>query len=328
VDVPEGLRDGVAIIEALNHLKPGSIEKYEKTPKNIFSKATNIKLINEALIKLAIDPQDLPNPNDVSSGKSDRILVGLIARITGQSSSKTLEVAPEAVVKEKQIKFETIQKTRKERSAKKIERGRQAVKATIRAARYEREYRVLRTQPKILQKEAAKHGSFYVPPEPKVAFVLRLRGINGVPPTQKKILQLFRLRQIQNGVFVKINKATLNMLKKIEPYVAIGYPSVGIIKKLLLKRGYGKQHKQRVPLTSNAIISAGLGQYNVHTLDDLVHEIATVGKNFTKCNRFLWPFKMNSPRGGYGRSKLRHFAEGGHAGNRMHLINSFIKRLL
>ncbi|KAA6400781.1 MAG: hypothetical protein EZS28_003699, partial [Streblomastix strix] len=42
VDVPEGLRDGVAIIEALNHLKPGSIEKYEKTPKNIFSKATNI----------------------------------------------------------------------------------------------------------------------------------------------------------------------------------------------------------------------------------------------------------------------------------------------
>lgn len=79
-----------------------------------------------------------------------------------------------------------------------------------------------------------------MPPEPKVAFVLRLRGINGVPPTQKKILQLFRLRQIQNGVFVKINKATLNMLKKIEPYVAIGYPSVGIIKKLLLKRGYGK----------------------------------------------------------------------------------------
>ena len=32
-------------------------------------------------------------------------------------------------------------------------------------------------------------------------------------PKVKKVLQLFRLRQINNGVFIKLNKATTNMLR-------------------------------------------------------------------------------------------------------------------
>lgn len=35
-------------------------------------------------------------------------------------------------------------------------------------------------------------------------------------------MQLFRLRQINNGVFVKLNKATINMLRIAEPYIAFG----------------------------------------------------------------------------------------------------------
>ena len=34
-----------------------------------------------------------------------------------------------------------------------------------------------------------------------------------VSPKVKKVLQLFRLRQINNGVFIKLNKATINMLR-------------------------------------------------------------------------------------------------------------------
>jgi hypothetical protein len=33
-----------------------------------------------------------------------------------------------------------------------------------------------------LRREAKASGSFYVPPEAKVAFVIRIRGINGVSP--------------------------------------------------------------------------------------------------------------------------------------------------
>lgn len=62
-------------------------------------------------------------------------------------------------------------------------------------------------------REAKKAGNFYVPGEPKLAFVMRIRGINQVAPKVKKVLQLFRLRQINNGVFIKLNKATINMLR-------------------------------------------------------------------------------------------------------------------
>ena len=47
--------------------------------------------------------------------------------------------------------------------------------------------------------------------------VTRLHIINTflsqVSPKVKKVLQLFRLRQINNGVFIKLNKATINMLR-------------------------------------------------------------------------------------------------------------------
>lgn len=55
---------------------------------------------------------------------------------------------------------------------------------------------------------------------------MRIRGINGVSPKVKKILQLLRLRQIQNGVFVKLNGSTINLLRWVEPYIAYGYPNL------------------------------------------------------------------------------------------------------
>ena len=41
-------------------------------------------------------------------------------------------------------------------------------------------------------------------PEAKLAFVVRIRGINDMHPKTRKILQLLRLRQIHNGVFMKV----------------------------------------------------------------------------------------------------------------------------
>ena len=64
-----------------------------------------------------------------------------------------------------------------------------------------------------LKRESKKEGNFHVLGEPKLAFVMRIRGINQVSPKVRKVLQLFRLRQINNGVFIKLNKATVNMLR-------------------------------------------------------------------------------------------------------------------
>jgi large subunit ribosomal protein L7e len=34
-------------------------------------------------------------------------------------------------------------------------------------------------------------------------------------------------------------------------------------------------------------------------MEDLVHEIFTVGENFKKVSNFLWPFKLNNPKGNF-----------------------------
>lgn len=48
-------------------------------------------------------------------------------------------------------------------------------------------------------------------------------SINEIAPKPRKILQLLRLLQINNGVFVKVTKATEQMLRLVEPYVTYGY---------------------------------------------------------------------------------------------------------
>ncbi|KAI9111367.1 hypothetical protein K1719_017057 [Acacia pycnantha] len=39
---------------------------------------------------------------------------------------------------------------------------------------------------------------------------------------------------------LKVNKATMNMLHRVEPYVTYGYPNLKSVSELIYKRGYGK----------------------------------------------------------------------------------------
>ena len=60
----------------------------------------------------------------------------------------------------------------------------------------------------------------------EVVFIMRICGINQISPKVRKVLQLLRLRQINNRVFIKMNKATQNMLRIAEPYVTYGCPNL------------------------------------------------------------------------------------------------------
>lgn len=122
------------------------------------------------------------------------------------------------------------------------------------------EYRKQKRVELSLKREAKKVGNFYVPGEPKLAFVVRIRGINKIHPRPRKVLQLLRLRQINNGVFVKLNKATIAMLRIADPYIAWGYPSQKTIRSLVYKRGYAKVNKTRLPITDNTIVENSLGK--------------------------------------------------------------------
>lgn len=73
------------------------------------------------------------------------------------------------------------------------------------------------------RRNAKQNGQIHVPPQAKVAFVIRIRGVNKLDPRTVRILRLLRLRQLHNGAFVRINKATVNLLRKVEPYITFGY---------------------------------------------------------------------------------------------------------
>jgi len=198
--------------------------------------------------------------------------------------------------------------------------------AFTRAEKYVREYRARERSLIIARRQAKNSGQFYVEPEAKLALVIRIRGINQIDPKSKSILRLLRLRQINNAVFVRLNKATINMLKLVEPYVAYGYPNLKTVRDLVYKRGFAKINKQRIPISDNSIVEGRLRDYGVVCVEDVIHEIYTVGRYFKQVNKFLWPFNLSSPKGGFNK-KLLHFCEGGDAGNREDLINRLIRRM-
>jgi len=194
------------------------------------------------------------------------------------------------------------------------------------AQTYAKEYHAKERDEIRLRRMAKRDGNFYVPAEAKLAFVIRIRGVNQVSPKVKKALQLLRLRQINNGVFVKLNKSTLNMLRLVEPFIAWGYPNLKTIRDLVYKRGFAKVNHQRIPISNNEVIEESLGSCGIICVEDLIHEIFTVGENFKKASNFLWPFKLSCPTGGM-RVKTNHFVEGGDHGNREDFINQMIRKM-
>ncbi|CAF1011260.1 unnamed protein product [Didymodactylos carnosus] len=191
-----------------------------------------------------------------------------------------------------------------------------------RAEKYASEYNKKERDLIRLKRVAKSRGNYHVASEPSLAFVMRIRGIRGVHPRVKKVLRLFRLRQINNGVFMKLNKATLQMLRIAEPY-----PNLKSVRELIYKRGFGKVNKMRIPLSNNDVIEKSLGKHNIICIEDLVHEVFTVGESFKKATNFLWPFKLNNPKGGW-RKKANHFADGGDFGNRENYINQLLRKMV
>jgi len=223
------------------------------------------------------------------------------------------------------------EKTREERlekaaSAKKAAKAKRKV-IFKRAENYVKVYLSKEKEEIRLKRAARASGDFYVPAQPKVLFVIRIRGINEIAPKPRKILQLLRLLQINSGVFVRVTKATQQMLRLVEPYVTYGEPNLKTVRELIYKRGYGKVNRQRLPLSNNAVIENSLGKYDILSVEDLVHEIFTVGPNFKQASNFLWPFKLSNPTGGWRTRKFKHYVEGGDFGNREANINKLVRQM-
>ena len=60
----------------------------------------------------------------------------------------------------------------------------------------------------------------------------------------KCLLRTWRKEALSSGADVQINKATLNMMRRVEPYITWGTPNLKTVRELIYKRGYGKVQTQ------------------------------------------------------------------------------------
>uniref|UniRef100_A0A1A7YDA0 Ribosomal protein L7-like 1 n=1 Tax=Iconisemion striatum TaxID=60296 RepID=A0A1A7YDA0_9TELE len=164
------------------------------------------------------------------------------------------------------------------------------------------------------------------PAKNKLAFVVRIRMIKGVSSKVTKVIQMMRLRKIFSGAFIKINQTSVSMMRMVEPYVAWGYPNLKSVRELILKRGQTRIGRRRVPLTDNNFIEQHMGKHSIICLEDLIHEIYSVGKNFRAANNFLLPFKLSVPRHA-AKDKAGLLKDVGDPGFRGTNINSIIRLL-
>merc|ERR1711924_237036 len=147
-----------------------------------------------------------------------------------------------------------------------LRKARKARRAALKAntEKFEKEYEEEQKHLVSMRRQAKSLGQFFVEPEAKLIFCMRISGINKLSPKPRKILQLLRLRQLHNGVFLKVNRPIINMLRYVAPYVTFGYPNLKSVKELIYKRGFGKVNKCRIPITDNDIVQSALGSSDIN----------------------------------------------------------------
>ncbi|KAF5213157.1 60S ribosomal protein L7 [Clavispora lusitaniae] len=202
-------------------------------------------------------------------------------------------LTPETHIKKAKTDAKTIEKREAEKAVRKAANKEKRIAIAERTAAYNKEYRDAERAVIEAKREAKANNSYYVEAEPKLVFVIRIKGINKMAPKPRKVLQLLRLTQINAGVFVKVTKATSELLKLAEPYIAYGYPNLATVRKLIYKRGFGKVNNQRIALSDNQIIEAALGKYGIVSMEDLIHRdlssVQTSSKSTTSCGHSTCP---------------------------------------
>jgi len=161
-------------------------------------------------------------------------------------------------------------------------------------------------------------------------FCIRIRDGRGVPKEVKRILDRFRLKNVNEGVFIRYDNSARKLLHLAEAWIAYGSPSRSIVSDLLRRRGHLKLDGKRVPLSDNTLVEKALGDATdgaVICVQDLEHELLNVGEYFAKTNSSLWPFQLTSPGSRFQRLKL-NYRDGGDYGDRGQEIADLIKQML
>lgn len=173
--------------------------------------------------------------------------------------------------------------------------------------------------------------------EERLLFVVRISNphMGNIPLKARKVLEILRLKKVNQGTFVRLNKKLEPLLHLINPYVVVGTPSLATVRNLIQKRANVKveiteesditvekkvsEEKEEeddkpieghdfkiIALNDNNLIEEKLGDYGVICTEDIIFEIYKLGDSFLECVNFLEPFTLKEPVTGWGPlSKLQ-----------------------
>lgn len=111
----------------------------------------------------------------------------------------------------------------------------------------------------------------------------------------------------------------------------------GLIRDLINRRGHGRasgdelapDNNVRVPLSNNLVVEKALGESTgIICIDDLVHELHTVGAHFDAVATFLWPFRLTAPKSKYQKKTLHNFDSREDYGDKGAEIEKIVRQML
>lgn len=141
--------------------------------------------------------------------------------------------------------------------------------------------------------------------DPKLVFVIRIENPNKalrVPQKAQAVLDVLRLTKPNVGVFVKLTPGVLPVLKLVAPYIVVGKPSLASVRQLFQKRACVPSGEEEglTKLDNNQAVEDKFGDdFGFICIEDLVHEIVTLGDQFKTVTQWVAPFKLTAPVNGW-----------------------------
>lgn len=136
----------------------------------------------------------------------------------------------------------------------------------------------------------------------KLLFVIRIPNTNkhlSIPEKARAVFQVLRLTEENMGVFVKATPTIMPVLKLVSPYIVVGKPSLASVRQLFQKRAEVPDSESETGFTkldNNQIVEDKFGDdLGFICVEDLVHEIYSLGDNFKEVNQWIAPFKLVAP---------------------------------
>ncbi|KAI9314251.1 ribosomal protein L7 [Dichotomocladium elegans] len=230
-----------------------------------------------------------------------------------EEDKQKLNYVSETLLKKRKINEKAAVEAAQKREELRKKSKRASLKTTFKRAdqfiaerlKREKEAQRLRAIRKERKTGKVKRPELETPNPSKVLLVIRTRTTHNVHPTIRNMLRSMRLGSMNTAVFVRLNERTQKKLKAVLPYIRYGEPNLATVRDLLLKRGYTFSDGQLKPISDNVMIEEKLGEYGMICVEDIIHEIVKCGEHFDQASRFLSPFKLHEPVGGWRERRLK-----------------------